>query len=147
VGMFCPGGFRRETPTSFLLAGGFPEVHPWAGGVLGYLRQVPAEASRWRGVCFVFDQRVIVDGGLRPGCYIQCFACRRPLSAGECRDPRYSVGLSCPHCFDRLSETQRAAFAERRRQVILAAERRERHVGAAMALPAQSPRPSSPRGD
>jgi UPF0176 protein len=35
------------------------------GGILKYLEQVPEAQSRWRGECFVFDERVALGHGLR----------------------------------------------------------------------------------
>ncbi|MYF10352.1 MAG: hypothetical protein F4229_05085 [Gammaproteobacteria bacterium] len=62
---YCTGGIRCEKASAYLLGLGFERVHQLDGGILGYLASVPAEESRWRGDCFVFDQRVALDGGLR----------------------------------------------------------------------------------
>jgi UPF0176 protein len=35
------------------------------GGILKYLEDVPQAESRWRGECFVFDERVALGHGLR----------------------------------------------------------------------------------
>jgi UPF0176 protein len=58
VAMFCTGGIRCEKASAYLLARGFPEVYHLKGGILGYLEGVPELESRWRGECFVFDDRV-----------------------------------------------------------------------------------------
>jgi UPF0176 protein len=60
VAMFCTGGIRCEKASSFLLQEGFDEVYHLKGGILKYLEQVPEEASKWRGTCYVFDDRVAV---------------------------------------------------------------------------------------
>ena len=65
VALYCTGGIRCEKASAYLLGLGFERVHQLDGGILGYLASVPAEESRWRGDCFVFDQRVALDGGLR----------------------------------------------------------------------------------
>ena len=80
----------------------------------------------------MFDQRVSVTNSLAEGGYVQCHACRRALSEADVRSDLYLEGISCPYCHDKLSATQKASFCERRRQVLLAAERGELHVGAAM---------------
>jgi UPF0176 protein len=65
VAMFCTGGIRCEKASSYLLARGFAEVYHLKGGILGYLEGVPEAQSRWRGECFVFDDRVALGHGLR----------------------------------------------------------------------------------
>ncbi len=63
--MFCTGGIRCEKASAYLLARGFAEVYHLKGGILGYLEGVPEAESRWRGECFVFDERVALGHGLR----------------------------------------------------------------------------------
>jgi len=58
VAMFCTGGIRCEKASAFMLQEGFPEVYHLKGGILKYLEEVPAEASAWRGECYIFDERV-----------------------------------------------------------------------------------------
>lgn len=62
IAMFCTGGIRCEKASAYLLAHGFKHVYHLEGGILNYLAEVPSEASLWRGRCFVFDERVSVDG-------------------------------------------------------------------------------------
>ncbi len=65
IAMFCTGGIRCEKASAYLLARGFAEVYHLKGGILKYLEAVPEAESRWRGDCFVFDQRVALGHGLR----------------------------------------------------------------------------------
>jgi len=65
VAMFCTGGIRCEKASSYLLSRGFAEVYHLKGGILKYLEGVPEAHSRWRGECFVFDERVALGHGLR----------------------------------------------------------------------------------
>lgn len=65
VAMFCTGGIRCEKASALLLARGFAEVYHLKGGILKYLEGVPEAESRWRGECFVFDDRVALGHGLR----------------------------------------------------------------------------------
>jgi UPF0176 protein len=65
VAMFCTGGIRCEKASAYLLARGFAEVYHLKGGILRYLEGVPEAESRWRGECFVFDERVALGHGLR----------------------------------------------------------------------------------
>jgi len=57
IAMYCTGGIRCEKSTAWLRGQGFEEVYHLKGGILGYLEQVPPEASLWEGDCFVFDDR------------------------------------------------------------------------------------------
>ncbi|MGP9800975.1 oxygen-dependent tRNA uridine(34) hydroxylase TrhO [Rheinheimera sp. NSM] len=128
VAMFCTGGIRCEKSTAFLKEQGFDEVYHLDGGILKYLEEMPQENSLWQGECFVFDQRVAVKHGLEQGSYDQCYACRMPLSTAEMASEHYVKGLSCPHCHDKTTDEQKAAFAERQRQVELAKQRGDKHI-------------------
>jgi UPF0176 protein len=64
IAMFCTGGIRCEKASAYLLAKGFDEVYHLRGGILRYLEGVPEAQSRWRGECFVFDERVALGHDL-----------------------------------------------------------------------------------
>jgi UPF0176 protein len=96
--MFCTGGIRCEKATALMLELGFDEVYHLQGGILNYLGKIPSEQSRWSGECFVFDKRVAIDSDLAEGGYVQCHACRRPLSSEDIASSDYVEGVSCPHC-------------------------------------------------
>ncbi len=129
VAMFCTGGIRCEKATAFVKTLGFDEVYHLKGGILKYLEDVPEDESLWHGDCFVFDERVAVGHGLKPGDYTLCRACRHPLTREETRSDKYVEGISCPHCHDKRTEEDRARFAERQRQIALAKKRGEKHIG------------------
>jgi len=65
IAMFCTGGIRCEKASAHLIARGFNEVYHLKGGILRYLEDIPESESRWRGECFVFDERVALGHGLR----------------------------------------------------------------------------------
>src|SRR5882757_6933288 len=65
IAMFCTGGIRCEKASAYLLSRGFAEVYHLKGGILRYLEGVPEGQSRWRGECFVFDERVALGHSLR----------------------------------------------------------------------------------
>lgn len=132
VAMFCTGGIRCEKSTALMKMRGFDEVYHLEGGILKYLEEVPMEQSRWEGECFVFDERVSVGHGLKPGPLELCRSCRWPLGDVDKASPLYTKGVSCPQCHDRRSPEDRARLAERQRQVELAEARGEAHVGARM---------------
>jgi UPF0176 protein len=108
---------------------GFDDVYHLQGGVLKYLEEVPVEQSLWEGECFVFDNRVAVNHDLEKGQYDQCYACRYPITEEEKNSKHYQKGVSCPHCYDKVNEKQRQRFAEREKQVQLAKQRGEEHIG------------------
>jgi UPF0176 protein len=132
VAMFCTGGIRCEKSTAYLRSQGFEDVYHLEGGILKYLETVPEQESRWQGDCFVFDERVSVKHGLEPGEYELCRACRLPLSAGDKLSEHYAEGVSCPHCHDMHTEEQLQRFKERQKQVELARQRDQRHIGVRM---------------
>lgn len=129
VAMFCTGGIRCEKASAYMLEKGFEEVYQLQGGILQYLEDTPLQDSLWKGECFVFDRRVTVDGDLNQGNYVQCHACRRPLTAEDVESSDYEKGVSCPHCIDQISEERRASFRERQRQVELSKRRGGQHIG------------------
>lgn len=129
VAMFCTGGIRCEKASSFMLENGFDDVYHLKGGILKYLETQPKSQSLWEGDCFVFDQRVAVTHGLEESEYDQCFACRRPITEDEKQRPEYEKGVSCHHCHHEMTEAQKAAFAERQKQIALAKKRGETHIG------------------
>lgn len=129
VAMFCTGGIRCEKAAALMLELGFREVYQLQGGILNYLEQVEPGDNRWKGECFVFDSRVAVDRDLAEGGYVQCHSCRRPLGSEDLASPDYREGVSCPRCIHELEADRAARLEERRRQVALARERGDRHIG------------------
>ena len=120
LAMFCTGGIRCEKATALMLE---------LGCILNYLSEVPEPENRWDGECFVFDTRVAVDRDLAEGGYVQCHACRRPLSTEDLTSPDYREGVSCPRCVNEADEDRLARLEERRKQVALAAARGDSHIG------------------
>lgn len=132
VAMFCTGGIRCEKSTAYLRQQGFEEVYHLKGGILKYLEHVPESESKWRGECFVFDNRVTVNHKLEQGAYDQCHACRMPITEQDKESERYQKGVSCHHCYDKHSPGQVKRYAERERQIELAKQRGETHIGQPM---------------
>jgi UPF0176 protein len=95
VAMFCTGGIRCEKASAYLLSLGFPKVYHLEGGILKYLETVPASESLWKGECFVFDERVALEHGVKVGSHSLCPDCGYPVAKAEAASgetPR------CPHC-------------------------------------------------
>ena len=131
VAMFCTGGIRCEKATALLRTEGIDDVHHLRGGILAYLEQVPAADSRWRGECFVFDERVAVGHELATGTHALCRGCRMPVGPADRASPLYVEGVNCPACHGTRDAEALAGYAERHRQVALASARGEAHVGTA----------------
>jgi UPF0176 protein len=112
-----------------MLEQGYGEVYHLHGGILKYLEKVPETQSRWNGECFVFDQRVSVKHGLVEGDYDICYACREPIDDGHKAEPTFDPGVSCPLCVDKTTEEQKRGYRERQKQLQLARERAEQHIG------------------
>tara|TARA_B100001105_G_scaffold253457_1_gene247068 strand:+ start:815 stop:1726 length:912 start_codon:yes stop_codon:yes gene_type:complete len=119
IAMFCTGGIRCEKASSYLLEKGFKDVYQLKGGILKYLEQNTKKNSRFKGECFVFDERVSVNKKLKNGRYQQCYACRMPISKDDISSIHYKKGISCPHCFSKTSKRQKNRFAERQNQINL----------------------------
>ena len=116
VAMFCTGGIRCEKASSFMLQEGFSEVYHLKGGILKYLEEISAPDSRWRGDCYVFDHRMAVGQGLSTGRYEMCFSCGEALTAADRSEPQFEEGVSCPLCYERTSQADKARFRMRHSQ-------------------------------
>lgn len=121
IAMFCTGGIRCEKATNFLMGEGVAEVFHLRGGILKYLEEVPEDQSLWQGECFVFDGRVSVGHGLRPGTMVMCGACGRAVDDAGRADPSYEAGVCCPACVGEYDAADRDRFRERQRQMDRAA--------------------------
>ncbi len=129
VAMFCTGGIRCEKATAMMLEKGYKEVYHLEGGILEYFNQIPQDKSLWDGECFVFDERVTVNQDLEQGDYEMCHACRMPLNQEERQSVHYVEGVSCPHCFETLTEEKKSRLEQRNLQMKLAKQRNEKHIG------------------
>ncbi|MCF6251324.1 MAG: rhodanese-related sulfurtransferase [Methylococcaceae bacterium] len=129
IAMYCTGGIRCEKSTAYLKEQGFEDVYHLQGGILKYLEQVPVDQSAWQGECFVFDNRVAVNHNLEKGQYDQCYACRYPITEDDKNSEQYQQGVSCPHCYDKVTAKQRQRFLEREKQVQISKQRGEDHIG------------------
>ena len=118
VGMFCTGGIRCEKASNYLYKKGFKNVYMLKGGIINYFNKIAPKQSRWKGECFVFDNRVTIKKDSTPGTYSICGGCRMPISNKEMKSPKYKIGLSCPKCYDNLSDEQIKRFTMRHKQII-----------------------------
>jgi UPF0176 protein len=123
IAMFCTGGIRCEKASSLLVEKGYKQVFQLDGGILNYLKSVEPDQSLWRGDCFVFDDRVAVNGRLEPANYEKCHGCRKPLSSVDRQSPLFEYGITCHHCAGSLDEERRASLEERHKQTELTKQR------------------------
>ncbi|SIS75881.1 rhodanese-related sulfurtransferase [Neptunomonas antarctica] len=140
VAMFCTGGIRCEKSTAYMKQQGFDEVYHLKGGILKYLEEVPQDESLWEGECFVFDDRVTVNHQLEKGQYEQCNACRMPITQIDKASEHFQQGVSCPHCFGKHTQDQIDRFSQREKQMQIARERGEGHIGDEAVLTMQERR-------
>ena len=129
IAMFCTGGIRCEKSTNYLISQGVEDVYHLKGGILKYLEEVPQDDSSWQGECFVFDGRVSVGHGLAEGPHLLCHACRRPILPEDRDHAAFEQGVSCHLCIDETSEADKERFRERQKQIELARQRGEAHMG------------------
>lgn len=97
IALFCTGGIRCEKASAYMLATGFKEVYQLSGGILQYLAHTEEALSRWKGECFVFDERISLGHGLKKGSSLLCYGCRMPLTRADL-DENYQPGVRCKFC-------------------------------------------------
>ncbi len=119
IAMFCTGGIRCEKATSYLLSQGFENVYHLQGGILKYLEEIPVRESQWQGECFVFDDRVAITHGLKPGTHQLCWGCGNPISQSDLTAAHYEPGVCCPRCYPTMTPAQRTNRTTRLRQIEL----------------------------
>ena len=129
VAMFCTGGIRCEKASSLMKNEGFKKVYHLKGGILKYFESVSKENSLWDGECFVFDDRVSVKHDLSVGDYDMCHGCRMPITETDKISQKYMQGVSCPNCFDQTTEEQKSRYMSRQKQIDLAKQRNQKHIG------------------
>ena len=127
VAMFCTGGIRCEKASIFLKRKGFKNVFQLKGGILNYLNKIEKKDSLWKGECFVFDNRISLKHKLKQGTYSVCSGCRKPFSPKDKKSYKYEEGVSCPRCYDTLSNSQKTRFRLRQNQINLAKKAGRKH--------------------
>ena len=120
IGMFCTGGIRCEKASAYLNKKGFKNVYQLKGGIINYLDNVKKKDSLWSGDCFVFDNRVSIKHGLKPGNLKICPGCRNPIKLSERKSNFYEQGVSCPNCYNKLTNSQKQRFRMRQKQILTA---------------------------
>ena len=107
---------------------GFKNIYQLNGGILNYLKKTKEKDSLWKGECFVFDNRISLKHGLKVGSYFMCSGCRKPISPKDKKSKKYEEGVSCPNCQDNLTDSQKARFRMRQKQINLAKKIGSKHI-------------------
>ena len=128
IAMFCTGGIRCEKASVFLKKKGFKNVFQLKGGIINYLKKIKKNKSLWKGECYVFDNRVSIKHGLKPGSFSMCSGCRKPISPKDRKSKKYEEGVSCPNCHDYLKPSQKERFRMRQKQINLAKKLGKKHI-------------------
>ena len=129
IAMFCTGGIRCEKASSLMKKKGFNNVFHLKGGILRYFESVSQDTSSWEGECFVFDDRVSVKHDLSEGTYDMCHGCRMPITEKEKESNKYIRGVTCSKCFDETTDVQKSRYMSRQKQIDLAKQRNQKHIG------------------
>ncbi len=128
IAMFCTGGIRCEKASVYLQNKGFKNIFQLRGGILNYLNQIKKNESLWKGECYVFDNRVSLKHKLKIGTYSICSGCRMPISLKNKKSKKFLEGVSCPKCYDTLTESQRARFSMRQKQISTAKKLGKKYI-------------------
>ena len=120
IGMFCTGGIRCEKASYYLRKQGFKNVYQLKGGIINYLDKINKKDSNWKGDCFVFDNRVSIKHSLKPGNLSICAGCREPITKNDTKSKNFEEGVSCPNCFNKLTNVQIKRFRMRQKQIKIA---------------------------
>jgi len=128
VAMFCTGGIRCEKTSVYLKKKGFKNIYQLNGGILNYLKKINKKDSLWKGECFVFDNRISLKHGLILGSYSMCSGCRMPISSKDKRSKKFEEGVSCPNCYNNLTESQKSRFRMRQSQIYKAKQSGKKYI-------------------
>ena len=127
--MFCTGGIRCEKASSYLIKNGFKDVSQLDGGILNYLEyKKNKKEQKWKGECFVFDNRVAVNKSLNKGNYDQCYGCRHPITKADMKLKSYVKGVSCKYCISEKTKEKILASATRQNQIDTAERKKTFHT-------------------
>jgi UPF0176 protein len=95
VAMFCTGGIRCEKSTALLLNKGFDDVYHLDGGILQYFKDTGNKNEKWKGQCFVFDDRIAVNEKLERVESVICKKCGHVLTIDDVRWGVNHKGVNC----------------------------------------------------
>jgi len=94
--MFCTGGVRCEKAMPFLREQGFKNIFQLHGGIIKYLEECGAD--HYEGECFVFDDRISLDAGLKVTGTQLCRGCQEPVTKAEQSECDFENKHLCSNC-------------------------------------------------
>lgn len=102
--MYCTGGIRCEKASAYLKHKGFRNVHHLHGGIIQYAKEIKEQQieSRFRGVNFVFDERV--GERITSDVLSECHQCGAPCDHHvNCKnDDCHLLFIQCPACAEKM---------------------------------------------
>ena len=57
-----------------------------------------------------------------------CSGCRMPIAPKDKRSKKFEEGVSCPNCYDNLTESQKSRFRMRQSQIDKAKKERKNYM-------------------
>ena len=123
IAMFCTGGIRCEKASSYMRKIGYKNLYQLKGGILKYLQTIPKEKSKWKGECFIFENRVSVKNEMKKGSYELCHGCRMPISKKSRLSSKFEYGVSCEYCSSSLTKNRKYNLRQRNKQISIAKKR------------------------
>ncbi len=98
IAMYCTGGIRCEKSTAYLKQHGFEHVYHLQGGILQYFEDTKNTNHKWKGDCFVFDDRAMVNPDLQPSNSLLCPSCQDNLTTDDIKHSPLQDGVRCSKC-------------------------------------------------
>lgn len=104
---YCTGGIRCEKLTSYLKKEGFTDVYQLDGGIVTYGADPDVKGDLWDGVCYVFDERIVVDINHTDSRTVigKCYHCSAPTETYiNCAAPLcHKQHLVCEPCNEKMA--------------------------------------------
>lgn len=98
---FCTGGVRCEKAAPYLALKGYDQVYQLKGGILGYFEK--CGGAHWRGKCFVFDHRVLVESDLSVAKELICRVCGSSYDRPQSEMLELGLYMACRDCIQKES--------------------------------------------
>ena len=57
-----------------------------------------------------------------------CSGCRKPISNNDKKSKKYEEVVSCPNCYDILTNSQKERFRMRQKQINIAKKHGKKHI-------------------
>lgn len=101
--MYCTGGVRCEKASALFREKGFKNVFQLRGGIINYINKSPDKY--FEGACFVFDDRLMIPSGKKPGAMVKCSFCGKKATVYQnCKNKKCDeLFLACNKCCERMN--------------------------------------------